>query len=54
MNKTNSTNKLLICWQLLSCSILVAIVSLTILEITQIKVPEINDKDIIFWLVEIN
>ena len=54
MRKINSVDRLLICWQLLSCSVLIAIVSLTILEITKIKLPEIKDKDIIAWLVEIN
>ena len=39
---------------MLSFSILAAIVSLTILEITKIELPEISDKDIIFWLVDIN
>lgn len=54
MKRINSTNRLLIGWQILSFSILVTIVSLTILEITKIKLPEISDKDIIFWLVDIN
>jgi len=54
MRKINSVDRLLICWQLLSCSVLIAIVSLTILEITKIELPEIKDKDIITWLVEIN
>ena len=39
---------------MLSFSILVAFVSLTISEITKIEIPEISDKDIIFWLVDIH
>ena len=54
MKRISSTSGLSICWQMLSFSILVAIVSLTILEITQIEYPEVSDKDIIFWLVDIN
>lgn len=39
---------------MLSFSILVTIVSLTILEITKIELPEVSDKDVVFWLVDIN
>lgn len=47
-------NGLLIFWQLLSCSTLIAIVGLSILEITKIEIPKLSDRDIMAWLVEIN
>ena len=54
MKRSNSTSRLTICWQMLSVSILVTIVTLTISEITKIEFPKISDRDIIFWLVDIN
>ena len=54
MKRTSNTNGLIICWQILSFSILFTIVSLTILEITQIEYLEVSDKDIVFWWIDIN
>ncbi|MBE9048230.1 hypothetical protein IQ255_28225 [Pleurocapsales cyanobacterium LEGE 10410] len=54
MKRINSMNGLLIFWQLLSCSTLIAITILTISEITKMEIPEISDRDMIDWLVEKN
>ena len=54
MKKPDETNIILICWQILSWAILVTIISMTIGEIAKIKLPDLSDRDLIFWFVEIN
>ena len=53
MKKNNSQTESL-CGQIFSCLLLATIVSLTILHLTKIELPTISDRELVFWLIEIN
>ena len=54
MKRTNSAiEKLFSCQALLSL-ILITLVGLTAIQLKKVEIPEISDRDIVFWLTEIN
>ena len=50
----NSFHKILFYWQILLCSTLTIYIGLTVSQISKIELPKISDRDLIFWLIEIN
>lgn len=53
MKKNNSKTKALY-GKIFSYLVLVTIVSLTVCRLTKIELPTISDRELVFWLVEIN
>ena len=41
-------------WQVLTWLILVVLISLTVSQLGKIELPQISDRDLIFWLTEVN
>jgi len=54
MKKINSAFEKLFCWEVLLSLILITLVGLTAIRLKKIEIPEISDRDIVFWLIEIN
>ena len=52
--KNNSQTRISFWGQVFSCLVLLGIVSLTVSHLTKIELPEISDRELVFWLIEIN
>lgn len=40
--------------QIFSCLLLTIMVSFTVLHLTKIELPTVSDRELVFWLIEIN
>ena len=54
MKRINGVIEKLFSVQALSSLILIILVGLTAIRLKKIEIPEISDRDIVFWLTEIN
>ncbi|MEM7761215.1 MAG: hypothetical protein AAF298_24255 [Cyanobacteria bacterium P01_A01_bin.40] len=54
MKKPHHLWIILLCGQVLPSLALVVVIGLTIFQMTKLELPHISDRELIFWLTEIN